>query len=41
MISFGTTENATAAEKANMGLAIRNAQLDQVRSVQDQVASSP
>ena len=35
------TENATAAEKANMGLAIRNAQLDQVRSVQDQVASSP
>ena len=35
------TENATPAEKANMGLAIRNAQLDQVRSVQDQVASSP
>ena len=35
------TENATPAEKVNMGLAIRNAQLDQVRSVQDQVASSP
>ena len=35
------TENATAAEKVSMGLAIRNAQLDQVRSVQDQVASSP
>jgi len=35
------TENATPAEKVSMGLAIRNAQLDQVRSVQDQVASSP
>ena len=35
------TDNATPAEKVSMGLAIRNAQLDQVRSVQDQVASSP
>jgi len=31
------TENATAAERANMGLAIRNAQLDQVRSVEEKV----
>jgi hypothetical protein len=35
------TENATAAEKANMGLAIRNAQLDQVRSVESKVSNSP
>ena len=34
------TENATAAEKANMGLAIRNAQLDQVRSVESKVSNS-
>ena len=34
------TENATAAEKANMGLAIRNAQLDQVRSVESKVSTS-
>ena len=31
------TANATAAEKASMDLAIRNAQNDQVRSVEDQV----
>ena len=35
------TANATAAEKASMELAIRNAQLDQVRSVEDQVTTSP
>ena len=35
------TANATAAERASMELAIRNAQLDQVRSVEDQVTTSP
>ena len=35
------TENATAAEKANMGLAIRNAQLNQVRSVESEVSTTP
>lgn len=35
------TENATAAEKANLGLAIRNTQLDQVRSVEEEVVLNP